>query len=255
MLHRNEHTDAADQEFAFKILRSDRRSSDTPRFARYRVRAPQGMTVLEALLKIQDEQDPTLVFRYSCRGAVCGSCGMVINGRPDLACRVQLATLPAREVLLEPLPNMEVVKDLIVDMAPFWEAYRAVEPWLISEEKQIDREHVVSEKTRAKIDSYVNCILCACCYGACPVLPRDERYLGPAALAKLYRFLGDSRDKRDWRTALERIDSERGLWGCDTVFRCVTACPKHVRPTDGIEGLRRRLVVEKAAGLFRRRRK
>lgn len=213
------------------------------------------MTVLEALLKIQEDQDPTLVFRYSCRGAVCGSCGMVINGRPDLACRVQLSTLRSHEVLLEPLPNMEVIKDLIVDMEPFWEAYRAVEPWLIADESHGEKEHIVSEKNRARIDSYVNCILCACCYGACPVLGRDDRYLGPAALAKLYRFLEDSRDRRDWRKALERVDAEHGLWGCDTVFRCVMACPKHVRPTDGIEGLRRRLVIEKTAGLFRRRRK
>jgi len=205
------------------------------------------MTVLEALFKIQEDLDPTLAFRYSCRGAVCGSCGMVINGHPNLACRVQLSQLPSTDVLLEPLPNLPLVKDLLVDMEPFWEAYRFIEPWLMPGPREAQGEHRVTEKNHGQVARFVNCILCACCYGSCPAVGRDETYLGPAALAKLFRFIRDSRDRRDWNQALGRVNGPHGVWGCDTVFRCVEACPKEVRPTDGITGLRRRLLWTKCA--------
>ncbi|OGW81215.1 MAG: hypothetical protein A3G33_05910 [Omnitrophica bacterium RIFCSPLOWO2_12_FULL_44_17] len=243
MHHKKENIDIEEKVFSFKIFRFDKRKDQGPYFECFNVKAKKGMTVLEALLKIQEDQDPSLVFRYSCRGAVCGSCAMIINGHPNLACRIQLANLPSPEVLIEPLPNFEIIKDLIVDMEPFWKAYRMVEPWLMPGEREKQGEHLVTEKNRAQIDQFVNCILCACCYGACPVVSRDEDYLGPAALAKLFRFIRDSRDKRNWEDTFKRLDNEHGAWGCDTVFRCVDACPKQVRPTDGIEALRRRMVL------------
>jgi succinate dehydrogenase / fumarate reductase iron-sulfur subunit len=242
MPHKKENIDIEGKVFTFKILRFDSRQDQEPYFTRFNVIAQKGMTVLEALFKIQEDQDPSLVFRYSCRGAVCGSCGMYINGHPNLACRVQLSGLPSQEVLVEPLPNFEIIKDLIVDMDPFWKAYRKVEPWLMPEDREKKGEHLVTEKNRNQIDQFVGCILCACCYGSCPVVSRDEDYAGPAALAKLFRFIHDSRDKRDWKETFKPLNNEHGLWGCDTVFRCVDACPKQVRPTDGIEGLRRRAV-------------
>ena len=214
------------------------------------------MTVLEALLQIQDEQDGTLAFRYSCRGAVCGSCAMLINGKFDLACRVQLQNAPSSSgqvgtetLVLEPLPNLDIIKDLVVDMEPFWDALRQIQPWLHEVTNPAEKERLMSPREREKIDQYVNCILCAACYGSCPVLARDERYLGPAALAKLYRFVADSRDSRGDET-LKIANKESGVWGCDTVLRCIDACPKNVRPTDGIEALRRNLVVRKFRKLF-----
>lgn len=199
--------------------------------------------MLEALLKIQAEQDPSLAFRYACRGAICGSCAMSINGRLDLACRVLLEKLPARRVVLEPLPNYDVIKDLVLDMDPFWEKYEQVRPWLQAEVEE-SKERRMSEEDREKINQYVNCILCGLCYGACPVLASSEKFTGPAALAKLYRFVADAREERNGET-LEREDGVDGVWGCHAITRCIQVCPRNVRPTDGIEGMRRKLLVHK----------
>lgn len=241
---KKEDIDIDGQRFSFKILRFDSRKDQAPYFSHYQVIAKRGMTILDALLKIQEEQDPTLVFRYSCRGAVCGSCGMVINGHPNLACRVQLCHLPSPGILVEPLPNLPIIKDLIVDMEPFWTAYRSIEPWLHTNECD-EEKLLVTKKDMERFEQYANCVLCACCHGSCPVVARDEKYLGPAALVKLHRFLQDPRDRRDARAALNQVDNSQGAWGCDTVFRCVDACPKDVRPTDGITALRRKLVLSK----------
>jgi succinate dehydrogenase / fumarate reductase iron-sulfur subunit len=228
--------------YTFKILRYDAKEPDrAPRFATYRINVIPGLTVLSVLLRIRDELDGTLSFRSSCRSAVCGSCGMVINGKIDLACRTQVATFNTDTIILEPLPNLEVIRDLVVNMTPFWQMYEKIQPYLIRRSPVPEKEIPQSEAERQRIDQYVNCILCACCYGACPVLAREEGYLGPAAAAKLERFALDSRDERGG-TALEIVNNEKGVWACDTVFRCIDACPKDVRPTDAIVGLRKALV-------------
>jgi succinate dehydrogenase / fumarate reductase iron-sulfur subunit len=206
------------------------------------------MSVLGALLKIQDQQDPSLAFRYACRGAVCGSCAMSVNGKLDLACRVQLENLPTDRVVLEPLPNFEVLKDLVVDMDPFWAKYERVRPWLAAEIAAA-KESRMSEAERDRIDQFVNCILCGLCSASCPVMAYNADFTGPAALAKLYRFLADSREKRDGET-LENENSHLGMWGCHTITRCIQACPKNVRPTDGIEGVRRKLLTRKLKRVF-----
>jgi succinate dehydrogenase / fumarate reductase iron-sulfur subunit len=226
----------------------------------------KGMTVLEALFQIQDEQDGTLAFRYSCRGAVCGSCGMLINKVPRLACRTQLRDVKGEltvdleawgpltkpvlrkrdEILVEPLPNLPVIRDLIVDMEPFFKLYREIEPWLVGEEPP-ENEWPMEPEKALKIETYSNCILCAVCHGACPVVKRDRYYLGPAVLAKAWRFYDDPRDVRDGGL-LEKVDSQQGVWGCDTVYKCSEVCPKGVPPTQGITALRRRLLIRKLRG-------
>jgi len=173
---------------------------------------------------------------------------MSINGNLNLACRVQLESLEVGRAVLEPLPQLEILKDLVVDMDPFWEKYERVRPWI---DGQLDREGTsrMSERERERIDQYVNCILCGLCYAACPMLSSNDRFAGPAALAKLYRFVEDSREPPDART-LEAEDTEEGMWGCRTVGRCMDVCPKDVRPTDGIRGIRRRRLVRRLKGLF-----
>lgn len=220
-------------------------------FQSYRVRVIDGLTVLMVLLRIRDEIDGSLAFRSSCRSAVCGSCAMVINGKIDLACRTQVASFGSNTIVLEPLPNMEIIKDLVVDMAPFWAMYERVRPWLIRSSPDPEREIKQSEDERARIDQFVNCILCASCYGACPVLARDPEYMGPAAMAKLERFVLDSRDERGNR-ALDAVNNGKGVWGCDMVLRCIDACPKDVRPTDSIVGLRKALIKKKVQTIFGR---
>ena len=236
--------------YTLRIFRYDATADAPPRFDDFVVRAEAGMTVLDALFRVQQEQDPSLAFRFACRGAICGSCGMVINGRLDLACRVQLAGLDVREITLEPLPNLDVLRDLAVDMAPFWRAYEQVRPWLHQRAEQGERETRVSPDDRDRIDQFVNCILCACCYAACPVSGREDGYLGPAAMAKLARFVEDVRDGRP-EEQLDEVDSELAVWGCDMIFRCRDACPKDGQPSDGVAALRRRMVKNRLTRPFR----
>jgi succinate dehydrogenase / fumarate reductase, iron-sulfur subunit len=220
-----------------------------PHFSLYRIKVVSGLTVLMALLRIRDEIEGTLSFRSSCRSAVCGSCAMVINGRIDLACRSQVASFGDSTIVLEPLPNLDIIKDLVVDMTPFWNMYEKAKPYLMRINPEPEKELYQSEDERKNIDRNVNCILCASCYGACPVLSRDTGYMGPAALAKIERFVLDSRDERPMGF-LEEINNERGLWGCDTMLRCIDACPKDVRPIDSIVGLRKTILKYKARKIF-----
>jgi succinate dehydrogenase / fumarate reductase iron-sulfur subunit len=238
--------------YTFRILRLDPAVDVCPYFQEYSYETLEKKSLLEALMDVRNDQDCSLAFRYSCREAVCGSCGMVINGKFDLACRMMLESLDSSFVVVEPLPNLEIQKDLIVDMEPFWQALEAVEPYLFMDENPPEKENVVSDRQMERVDQYVNCILCGCCYSACPVVSRDERYLGPAALAKLYRFVKDPRDERGF-ARWSRVSTATGAWGCDTVFKCNEVCPRYVRPADGIEGLRRRLVWGKLKRLFQGR--
>lgn len=231
--------------YTFKILRYDAQDPGSrPLFATYRISVIPGLTVLAVLNRIRDEIDGTLAFRSSCRSAVCGSCAMVMNGKIDLACRTQVAAFDTDTIILEPLPNLEVIRDLVVDMTPFWQMYEKIQPYLIRKSPVPEKEIPQSEAERQRIDQFVNCILCACCYGACPVLARDPDYVGPAAAAKLERFVLDSRDERP-AAVLESVNDEHGVWGCDTMFRCIDACPKDVRPTDAFVGLRQEIVKKR----------
>jgi len=242
--------DNTEMKYTFRILRFDPLKDKSPYFQDFLYETEETKTTLEALMDIRNEQDCTLAFRYSCREAICGSCGMVINGRFELACRTMIDSLESSVVVIEPLPNLEIQKDLVVDMEPFFEAVRKIQPYVFPEGEVLEKGYRIEDKEMERIFQYINCILCGCCYSACPVASRDERYLGPAALAKLYRFVRDPRDKRDF-SEWSKVNTEGGVWGCDTVFKCNEVCPKDVRPADGIEALRRKLVLEKIKRLFR----
>ncbi len=237
-------------DYIFRILRFDPQKDGSPYFQDFSYESEGKKSVLDALMDIRNEQDGAISLRYSCREAICGSCAMVINGNFDLACRTNLESLKNSLVVIEPLPNLEIQKDLVVDMDPFWKALHKIEPYLHGENIESSKGHLVDDKDMDRIFQFVNCVMCGSCYAACPVASRDERYLGPAALAKLYRFVRDPRDIRPFAN-WSRVNTEGGVWGCDTVFACNEACPKDVRPADGIEALRRKLVVEKIKRLFR----
>jgi succinate dehydrogenase / fumarate reductase iron-sulfur subunit len=241
----------------FDLFRLDPEEDSNPRRQEYEVELLPNMSVLDGLRQIQEKRDSFLAFRASCNSATCGSCAMEINGRIRLACETPVAALRGNVVRVDPLPNLAVVKDLVVDMAPFWAKYEHIRPWLSPGVERVDGEHPQSREDRAEIDNYVACVLCGACYAACPAVRRTPWYLGPAALAKAYRFISDSREI-DAAERLRALNSYAGVWGCDTTFRCVRVCPKHVPPTHAVTAMRTGLVrhaAKRLMGWFRIRRK
>ena len=237
-------------EYTFRILRFDPQKDEVPSFQNFCFQTEENNSVLEALMSIRNEQDGALSFRYSCREAICGSCAMVINGRFDLACRTELQSLQSSTIVVEPLPNLEIQKDLVVDMDPFWEALEKIRPYVFSDGDFPENGYRIEDSEIDKIFQFVNCIMCGSCYSACPVVSKNESYLGPAALAKLFRFVRDPRDLRRYAD-YSGVSTQDGAWGCHTIFKCNEVCPKDVRPADGIEALRRKMVAEKIKAFFR----
>ncbi len=215
----------------------------------FEVESKKGMNLLEGLLQIQDEQDPSLAFRYSCRGAVCGSCAMRVDGKIVLACRTSVEGLLEKPVLIEPLPFFPLIRDLVVDMATFFESYRKLKPYLHGANPPSALEYPMDEGKRKEIDPYINCILCGICFASCPAFDLDKQFLGPAMLAKAYRFLLDPRDSRT-DELLKTVDGQRGVWGCKTVFNCVKVCPKEVPPTHAILKMRGRLLKNRLLSIL-----
>ena len=197
----------------------------------------KGMTVLDGLFWLVDNHDDPPAFRYTCRSAVCGSCAMMINGKNRLACKTQISTLK-NPVKIEPLPGLEVIKDMVVDMRPFFSGYELVKPFLIRKSGTPEKEILQRIAEREKIDEPTICIMCAACSTSCPIYWSDNHYIGPAALLKAYRFIVDSRDNGR-KEHLEIVKSESGVWRCRTSFRCTDCCPKNIQITKRIQELKR----------------
>jgi succinate dehydrogenase / fumarate reductase, iron-sulfur subunit len=223
-----------------RIQRFDPEKDEKPYMQQYELVAGPGMSVLEALFELTDRQDNSLAFRYSCRGAICGSCSMYINGAYRLACASQLADY-REPIVIHPLPGMRVIRDLVVDLDPFWEKYMRVKPYLITYSPDPERERLQSPEQRRIIDEMVNCILCWCCSSACPIVWGDEDYIGPSALIRANRFMSDSRDEGE-DARLPTLSDTDGIWRCHTIFNCVEACPKNLNPTASIQALKRRSI-------------
>ena len=234
-----------------RIRRFQKERTPTSWIDTFHVEPRKGMNLLEALLGIQDEQDGTLSLRYSCRGAVCGSCAMRVNGEVVLACRTHVEELMKKPALIEPLPYFPVIRDLIVDMSGFFEHYEKIEPYLHGKPVTPHQEYRMEEEKRKEIDPYINCILCGICFGVCPAFERNSEFLGPAILAKAFRFFIDPRDRRN-SEILRIADSHEGVWGCNTVFQCVKVCPKEVPPTHAIVKMRRKILRQRFSTLVSR---
>ena len=194
--------------------------------------------VLELLHRVKWEQDGTLTFRRSCAHGVCGSDGMRINGVNRLACKVLVSTLGSGDqvtIQIEPLLGLTVIKDLVVDMEPFFEHYRSVMPYFINDEPvpEDGRERLQSQEDRARFDDTTKCILCACCTTACPSFWADGAYVGPAAIVQAHRFIFDSRDTAA-ADRLKILAEPEGVWRCRTIFNCTTACPREIEVTEAI---------------------
>jgi succinate dehydrogenase / fumarate reductase iron-sulfur subunit len=232
-----------------KIFRYDPSGGVEPHFQTYQLPPEKGMTVLEALFWVLENKDPSLAFRCSCRESVCGSCAMHINGEYRLACKTQVDPL-GEEITIRPLTHLPILKDLVVDMKPFFDQYEKIKPYLIPKEEPPEgKEYYQSVKDRKKIDTLVDCILCGACYGSCPVALGDPNYLGPHALAKALRFVQDSRDgAQNERLAI--VATEHGVFRCHTIFNCQKVCPKDIDPTGAIAKLKMKSVGFKLKSMF-----
>uniref|UniRef100_A0A068EY58 Succinate dehydrogenase [ubiquinone] iron-sulfur subunit n=1 Tax=Wildemania schizophylla TaxID=1134705 RepID=A0A068EY58_WILSC len=195
-----------------------------------------GPMVLDALIKIKDEQDSCIAFRRSCREGICGSCSMNINGINTLACLHPLKT-NFNTITIYPLPHMYILKDLVPDLSNFYAQYKYIKPWLINRTQQ-KKEHLQSEKDRAELNGIYECILCACCSASCPSYWwNNDKYLGPAILLQAYRWLADSRDA-DTGNRLQLLKGKSKLFKCHTIMNCSRTCPKSLNPGKAIASIK-----------------
>jgi succinate dehydrogenase / fumarate reductase iron-sulfur subunit len=227
----------------FKIYRWNPDDGSKPRYDTYEVDlAACGPMVLDALIKIKNEVDPTLTFRRSCREGICGSCAMNIGGRNTLACTCDIADFTG-EVRVTPLPHLPVVKDLVPDLTTFYAQYASIQPWLKSKSPlPPDRELLQSPEERKELDGLYECILCACCSTACPSYWwNGDRYLGPAILLQAYRWLADSRDEATGER-LDDLEDPFRLYRCHTIMNCAKVCPKGLNPAKAIAEIKKMMV-------------
>jgi succinate dehydrogenase / fumarate reductase, iron-sulfur subunit len=231
-------------EFTLRLRRFDPESGEPPYWDEHTIELEPHRSVLEGILQARARFDGSIGIRCSCRAAICGSCGVRVNGQPGLACHTHLDAASAGStngvIEVEPMGNMPVIKDLIVDMeAVHWKKIRAVTPWLIGREPVPVREHVVPRETMVDVTQSMACIQCGACVSDCLAMEVDDEFIGPAALAKAYRFVGDPRDAEREARLRELAEDEHGLYTCTHCFKCVDACPKGVDPMGQIMRLRR----------------
>lgn len=212
-----------------------------PYYQEYDLQVQDSATVLDGLLKIREEIDGTLALRCSCRSAICGSCAMLVNGHGSLACNTKMVDALEESgngtVVVEPAGNLTVIKDLVVDFQPFWDKVRNVEPWLQPEGPEPEHEYLAPNEDMLHLAGVMSCIMCGACVSDCTVLEVDPNFLGPAALAKAYRFVGDPRDDAD-SGRLSALTEDGGIWDCTRCMQCVEVCPKGVDPMGRIMALR-----------------
>ena len=226
----------------FRIYRYDPAKDKVPAVKEYVLDCDPMERVLTALNRIKWETDGSLTYRRSCGHAVCGSCGMTIQGASRLACKVLVKDIAGDVIEIAPLKGFPVIKDLVVDMAQFYGNLRAIQPYYISKAPKPVHEFRQSPEQYDLIDDATKCILCGCCTSSCPSYWKNDSYLGPAALLKAWRFLGDSRDD----AKAERIDAVNGsdgVWRCHTIFNCKEACPKDIDIPAALSRLKRAVVA------------
>lgn len=201
--------------------------------------------VLDGLHKIKWELDGSLTFRRSCAHGICGSDAMRINGKNRLACKTLIKDLnPSKPITVEPIKGLTVLKDLVVDMEPFFQAYRDVMPFLITKGNEPTRERLQTAEDRERFDDTTKCILCAACTSSCPVFWNDGQYFGPAAIVNAHRFIFDSRDEAG-EQRLEILNDKDGVWRCRTTFNCTDACPRGIEVTKAIQEVKRALITRR----------
>jgi succinate dehydrogenase / fumarate reductase iron-sulfur subunit len=233
------------QDFTLRLRRFDPESGNAPYWDEHTIQLGPHRSVLEGILQAKARFDGSIGIRCSCRAAICGSCGVRINGQPGLACHTHLdkALASSRDgvIEVEPMGNMPVIKDLIVDMdAVHWKKIQRVTPWLINKEPIPEREYIVPRESMIDVTQSMACIQCGACVSDCLSMEVDPLFIGPAALAKAYRFVGDPRDAQQFERLEDLAEDPHGIFDCTHCFKCIDACPKGVAPMSQIMRLRRR---------------
>jgi succinate dehydrogenase / fumarate reductase iron-sulfur subunit len=239
-----EGAEATPRDYTLRLRRFDPESGEAPYWQEFVVHLEPHRSVLEGILQAKGETDGSIGIRCSCRAAICGSCGTRINGRPGLACNTHLESALERSkdgtITVEPMGNMPVIKDLIVDMdAVHWKKQRRVTPWLLPQEPMPEKEHVVPREAMVDVTQAMACIQCGACVSDCLSMEVDPLFIGPAALAKAYRFVGDPRDAKHEERLTDLANDPHGIYDCTHCFKCIEACPKGVAPMNQIMRLRR----------------
>ncbi|MFE4591126.1 succinate dehydrogenase iron-sulfur subunit [Streptomyces laurentii] len=229
----------------FRIRRFNPEISDAAVWEDFQIELDPKERVLDGLHKIKWDLDGTLTFRRSCAHGICGSDAMRINGKNRLACKTLIKDLnPEKPITVEPIKGLTVLKDLVVDMEPFFQAFRDVMPFLITKGNEPTRERLQSAEDRERFDDTTKCILCAACTSSCPVFWNDGQYFGPAAIVNAHRFIFDSRDEAG-EQRLEILNDKDGVWRCRTTFNCTDACPRGIEVTKAIQEVKRALITRR----------
>ena len=235
--------DGAKRSKRIQVYRWDPDTGENPRVDTFEIDLDKcGPMVLDAIIYIKNELDPTLAFRRSCREGICGSCAMNIDGTNTLACTKAIESVQG-DVKIYPLPHMEVQKDLVPDLRHFYAQYASIKPWLQTDTPPPDRERLQSVEDREKLDGLYECILCACCSTSCPSYWwNGDRYLGPAILLQAYRWLADSRDEATGER-LDNLEDPFRLYRCHTIMNCAKTCPKGLNPAKAIAEIKKMMVA------------
>jgi succinate dehydrogenase / fumarate reductase iron-sulfur subunit len=230
---------------AFKVYRFNPESDKEPHYDVFAVEAEPNDRILDCLNRIRWQQDSTLSFRMSCAHGICGSDGLTINSQSALACQKLVKDYDfAKEILIEPLKYFRVVKDLIVDLNPFFERIKSITPKAVQTSVNLGKERIQSIQERSRFDDALKCILCGCCYGACPVMTeQDQEFVGPAAILREQRYIFDSRTT-DTKERLQILKKPHGVWGCKSYYMCTVVCPKKIKVTEAILRTKKKIIQE-----------
>src|SRR3954468_5587390 len=233
-------------EYTLRIRRFSPETGESAYFEDFTIELDGHRSVLDGILQAKDRQDGSIRIRCSCRAAICGSCGVRINGRPGLACHMHLEqaakySRDGEHIVVEPMGNMPVIRDLITDMdSVHWKKIRRVTPWLLPDGDPPEREYIVPKESMVDVTQTMACIQCGACVSDCLSMEVDPEFIGPAALAKAYRFVGDPRDGQQYERLKDLSEDPAGIYDCTHCFNCIDACPKGVAPMSQIMRLRRR---------------
>lgn len=223
------------ESITFEVFRYKPDESSEPSFQKYKIPLQKDWVILDALNYIKDNIDGTLSYRWSCRMGVCGSCGMMVNGKPVLTCATFLKKFLPGPIRIEPLENFPVIRDLVIEMSDFLDKLKSVKPWVIRDEQDfVEEEYVQTPDQLADYKQYSMCINCMLCYSACPVVALEPDFVGPAAIALAQRYNMDNRDQGN-KERMEVLNADTGIWNCTFVGDCSVVCPENVDPAGAIQ--------------------